>query len=240
MPGSKLNGLTVISLIRSLTLSLMARIPRLLWPRPLLLVVNLTHTATCLLPPTHLKSKTTLLMLKTKLRTCACSKPVSKHSTPTTSLVGMNKWRLLLDLSPVSHQGTNAVQAPRASRLVNRSLALTVLKRQKWYTQWKHSDPHSGVINEGRGPSQPSLKLWNRARWAEFEAKHKVQTKKKEQSRPRKEHMLPDFQARTEHSRGLRSNGSTCTAGATEKQFLWRTTVQMNVQRKTTVLRQNQ
>lgn len=29
-------------------------------------------------------------------------------------------------MSPVSHQGTDAVQAPRASRLVNGSLALTV------------------------------------------------------------------------------------------------------------------
>lgn len=39
---------------------------------------------------------------------------------------GKNKGRHLLDVSPVSHQGTDAVQAPRASGLVNGRLALTV------------------------------------------------------------------------------------------------------------------
>lgn len=52
---------------------------------------------------------------------------------------GKNKGRHLLDVSPISHQGTDAVQAPRASGFVNGRLALTVLKQQK--AAHKYSDP---------------------------------------------------------------------------------------------------
>ena len=45
--------------------------------------------------------------------------------------------RHLLDVSPVSHQGADAVQAPRAGRLVNGGLALTVLKQERAHAKYQ-------------------------------------------------------------------------------------------------------
>lgn len=78
-------------------------------------------------------------------------------TAPRPRLCGTDARRHLLDVGPVGHQGTDAVQAPGASRLVNGGLALTVLQQQK---DTRHQiQQESDVFKEDNGhrPSTSSV-----------------------------------------------------------------------------------
>lgn len=148
----------------------MPRIPRLLWSRPLLLVVNVTQTTTCLLLPTDLKSRTILLMLKTKLRTCACSKPVS-NTAPR-----LHVWLAWINEDAYSTWAPLATRALMQSRLPERAaLWIGVSPSQSWNDRMIHNSEDIQIhILESLMKAMDHLSLiWNRIRWAGFDAKHK-------------------------------------------------------------------
>ena len=99
-----------------------------------------------------------------------------------------------------------ATRALMQSRLPERAaLWIGVSPSQSWNDkndtqQWKHSDPHSRVINEGQGPSQPSLKQSKASQiWSNTQ---KNVDEREQKSRPRKEHTLLDSQGENRTTKG--------------------------------------